>query len=138
MHTIAGAGGVDTALEFVGRPETLESAVRCLDAGGVAVAVGLGQGKAQASHLMTLVVRERSIVGAYGNEPEEVATVLDMMASGTLALPKVVGDVIPMTDVVSGLERVARGDTGGSRIVLDIEKWVSRERDPRPHRQRAL
>jgi hypothetical protein len=32
----------------------------------------------------------------------------------------VIGDVIPLENVREGLERVHRGDTGGSRIVLDI------------------
>jgi D-arabinose 1-dehydrogenase-like Zn-dependent alcohol dehydrogenase len=120
LAEITARGGVDTALEFVGRPETVELAVRSLDAGGIAVAVGIGAGKVTASHLMTMVVRERSLVGSYGNEPEEVVEVLDLMASGRLVLPHVVGDVIAMTDAWQGLQRVHAGDTGGSRIVLDI------------------
>ena len=32
----------------------------------------------------------------------------------------VVGDVIPLADVRQGLDRVHTGDTGGSRIVVDI------------------
>jgi 2-desacetyl-2-hydroxyethyl bacteriochlorophyllide A dehydrogenase len=120
LPAITAMGGVDVALEFIGRPDTVELAVRSLDAGGTAVAVGLGKGKVQASHLMTFVVRERALVGSYGHEPGDVVTVLDLMASGGLVLPRVVGDVVPLTDVVAGLQRVAAGDTGGSRIVLDI------------------
>lgn len=113
-------GGVDVALEFVGRPETVESAVRSLDAGGRAVAVGIGDGKLGASHLSAFVILERELVGAYGNEPGEVREVIAMMADGRLELPRVIGDVIPLEGVRQGLERVHRGDTGGSRIVLDI------------------
>jgi threonine dehydrogenase-like Zn-dependent dehydrogenase len=111
---------VDVALEFVGRPDTVELAVRSLDAGGRAVAVGIGEGKVTASHLMTFVVREREVIGSYGNEPDEVREVVAMLADGRLVLPRVVGDVIPLDDVRSGLDRVHRGDTGGSRIVVDI------------------
>jgi threonine dehydrogenase-like Zn-dependent dehydrogenase len=113
-------GGVDLAVEFVGRPATVESAVRSLDAGGRAVAVGIGEGKLSASHLSAFVSLERELVGSYGNEPEEVREVITMMAAGRLRLPWVVGDVIPLEQVLEGLERVHRGDTGGSRIVLDI------------------
>ena len=88
--------------------------------GGTAVAVGLGQGQVTARHLMTFVTRERAVVGAYGAEPGEVAEVLRLLAGGRLRLPHVVGDVIGLGDVADGLRRVARGDTGGSRIVLDI------------------
>jgi threonine dehydrogenase-like Zn-dependent dehydrogenase len=121
LDAVGQVGGVDTALEFVGRPEIVEMAVRCLDAGGTAVAVGIGSGVVQARLLMTFVVRERSLVGAYGNEPDEVREVLDLLAQDRLRLPHVVGDVIPLGDVDDGLARVARGDTGGSRIVLDIQ-----------------
>jgi D-arabinose 1-dehydrogenase-like Zn-dependent alcohol dehydrogenase len=121
LSRITGMGGVDTALEFVGRPETVELALRSLDAGGTAVAVGIGAGKVTASHLMTFVVRERSLVGSYGHEPADVGEVLELMSSGRLLLPKAVGDVIGLSQVNRGLERVHAGDTGGSRIVLDIQ-----------------
>jgi len=120
QQEIAAEGGVDVALEFVGRPETVQLAVRSLDAGGRAVAVGLGRGRIDASHLVTLVVRERELVGSYGNEPDEVREVVRLLADGSLRLPRVVGDVIPLADVAEGLQRVYRGDTGGSRIVVDI------------------
>jgi threonine dehydrogenase-like Zn-dependent dehydrogenase len=120
LGLITGAGGVDVALEFIGRPDTLELAVRSLDDGGRAVAVGIGTGKVAASHLMTLVVRERQLVGAYGSEPGEVAEVIDLLASGRLKLPRLIGDTIALEDVREGVERVHAGRTGGSRIIVDI------------------
>jgi threonine dehydrogenase-like Zn-dependent dehydrogenase len=120
VKRIAAGGGVDVALEFVGRQATMDGAVRCLDDGGRAVIVGIGAEPAAAGRQMSLVVRERDVVGSYGAEPDEVRTVVRMLAAGELRLPRVVGDVIPLEDVATGLERVARGDTGGSRIVLDV------------------
>jgi threonine dehydrogenase-like Zn-dependent dehydrogenase len=122
LDAIVAAGGVDAAFEFVGRPETVELAVRSLDDGGRAVAVGIGSGRLTASHLMSFVVRERELLGAYGNEPGEVREVVELMATGALRLPRVVGDVIALDDVRAGLDRVHRGDTGGSRIVVDIAR----------------
>lgn len=120
IERIASMGGVDVALEFVGRAETVEGAVRSLDDGGRAVVIGVGDGHAAAGRLMTFVLREREMVGSYGAEPEEVREVVRLMAAGELSLPRVVGDVIPLADVAEGVARVARGDTGGSRIVVDI------------------
>lgn len=120
VKRIAREGGVDVALEFVGRAVTMDGAVRCLDDGGRAVIVGIGQDQSAAGRQMSLVVRERDVVGSYGAEPEEVRTVVKMLADGSLSLPRVVGDVIPLEDVNEGLRRVQAGDTGGSRIVLDI------------------
>lgn len=126
LSQITAMGGVDVALEFVGRQATAEAAVRSLDDGGRAVITGVGLETLTASKIMTFVLREREIVGSYGSEPGEVETVLQMMGSGRLNLPHVVGDVIPLTDVLDGLRRVQDGRTGGSRIVVDVENGLPR------------
>jgi threonine dehydrogenase-like Zn-dependent dehydrogenase len=113
-------GGVDVGLEFVGRESSIEGAVRSLDEGGRAVILGIGDGIAKAGRIMTFVLREREMVGTYGADVEEVATCMDLLNEGKLVLPHAVGDVIPLDDVVEGVHRVARGETGGSRIVVDI------------------
>lgn len=120
LERITAMGGMDVALEFVGRAKTAELAVRSLDHGGRAVIVGVGFDPLVAGRIMTFVLREREVVGSYGSEPHEVATCLELMASGRLALPRVVGDVIGLADVLDGLERVRDGRTGGSRIVVDV------------------
>jgi D-arabinose 1-dehydrogenase-like Zn-dependent alcohol dehydrogenase len=122
LKEIGALGGVDTALEFVGKSVTVEGAVRSLDDAGRAVVVGVGFEPATAGRLMTFVLRERELVGSYGAEPEEVREIVAAMGEGELTkkLPKVVGDVIPLDDVLSGVKRVQSGDTGGSRIVVDI------------------
>ena len=56
-----------------------------------------------------------------------MATCLDLLASGKLVLPKVVGDVIPLADVLDGLARVQPGRTGGSRIVVDVTTGLGGE-----------
>ena len=120
LARITELGGVDVALEFVGKSATAELAVRSLDHSGRAVIVGVGRENLVAGRIMTFVLREREVVGSYGSEPAEVATCLDLMASGRLVLPHVVGDVIGLDEVMEGMHRVHRGDTGGSRIVVDL------------------
>lgn len=126
LARITSLGGVDVALEFVGKQVTAELAVRSLDHGGRAVIVGVGFEPLQAGRIMTFVLREREVVGSYGAEPHEVATCLDLMAAGELVLPRVVGDVIPLAEVLDGLARVQQGRTGGSRIVVDVTTGASR------------
>jgi D-arabinose 1-dehydrogenase-like Zn-dependent alcohol dehydrogenase len=120
LDRITAMGGMDVALEFVGKQVTAELAVRSLDHGGRAVVVGMGFEPLSAGRIMTFVLREREVVGSYGSEPHEIVTCLDLMASGRLVLPRVVGDVIPLADVLGGLSRVQAGRTGGSRIVVDV------------------
>jgi propanol-preferring alcohol dehydrogenase len=118
--TVAALGGVDVALEFVGRQSSSEAAVRSLDHGGRAVIVGVGHEPVGAGRLMTFVLREREVVGSYGAEPSEVARALDMLATGALQLPRVIGDVVPLDGIVDAMHRVQQGRTGGSRIVVDL------------------
>jgi threonine dehydrogenase-like Zn-dependent dehydrogenase len=122
LKRITELGGVDVALEFVGKPVTTEAAVRSLDHGGRAVIVGVGRELLVAGRIMTFVLREREVVGSYGSEPSEVDTCLKLLASGKLVLPRVVGDIIGLDDVAEGLGRVQRGETGGSRIVVDVTR----------------
>jgi threonine dehydrogenase-like Zn-dependent dehydrogenase len=70
---------------------------------------------------MTLVVRERELVGSYGSEPDEVAEVIGLLADGSLKLPRLIGDTIALEDVREGVQRVHDGRTGGSRIIVDLE-----------------
>ena len=120
LDHIRRAGGADVAFEFVGSASTVEQAVRSLDDGGRAVVVGVGPEHVHVGRLMTFVLREREVLGSYGAEPEEVRDVLDLMATGRLHLPRVVGDVIPLGAIVEGMQRVQAGETGGSRIVIDV------------------
>src|SRR4051794_6918214 len=120
LERIVRDGRVDVALEFVGTPETVELAVRSLDDGGRAVAVGIGAGRVIASRLVTLVTRERALLGSYGSELAEVAEAIAMLGDGRLALPHAVGDVIALEDVAEGVRRVAEGRTGGGRLVVDL------------------
>lgn len=122
LKRISELGGVDVALEFVGKSVTAEAAVRSLDHSGRAVIVGVGREILTAGRIMTFVLREREVVGSYGSEPSEVATCLKLMASGRLVLPRVVGDIIGLDDVAAGMSRVQNGDTGGSRIVVDVTR----------------
>lgn len=117
---IRALGGVDVALEFVGRRESVEGAVRSLDRGGRAVVVGVGHGSASAGRLISFVPQERELVGSWGSEPGEIRHVLGLLASGELRLPRIVGDVIGLDEVPAGLDRLARGQIAGSRIVVDL------------------
>ena len=120
LDRISGSGGVDVSFEFVGSQRTVEQAVRSLDDGGRAVVVGVGPDQISAGRLMTFVLRERELVGSYGSEPDDLREVLDLVQSRRLRLPRLVGDVIPLAEILDGMRRVEAGDTGGSRIVVAI------------------
>lgn len=113
-------GTADVALEFIGSEETIEAAVRSLGSGGRAVIVGLGAGRVSGSAISSFIGRERELVGSLGPEPEEIVAVLAMIAEGRLQLPNLVGDLVSLDEVGDGVRRLANGEMGGSRIVVDL------------------
>jgi D-arabinose 1-dehydrogenase-like Zn-dependent alcohol dehydrogenase len=112
-----GLGGLDLAVEMVGRAESIAATASALAEGGRAVIVGLGQGPAGAPSAMGFVLGERELVGSYGAEPDEIATVIDQLGRGELQIPGLVGDEVALADVPMALERLARGEAGGRLVV---------------------
>jgi threonine dehydrogenase-like Zn-dependent dehydrogenase len=113
-------GGVDVALEFVGRPETVSAAARSLDRGGRAVIVGVGYGEVSAGRIITFVPQERELVASWGSEPEDIETALRLLASGDLRIPGLVGAHIGLDEVPERLVELAAGTSTGSRTVVDL------------------
>lgn len=110
------SGGVDVALEFVGRASTVDAAVKSLRPGGRAVAAGVGPEPLVTVPPVLWSNHEYALLGSYGSMPGDAATVLDGLASGDLRPPP----VIPATldDAVAALRSLATGGTGGGRLVV--------------------
>jgi Zn-dependent alcohol dehydrogenase len=88
-------GGVDVAIEAVGRPETGTLAFECLRPRGLLVAVGLSSRDAVLPvPLNQLVQREKRIVGSlYGsaNPPLDLPRLFDLYLAGLLPLELLLG-----------------------------------------------
>lgn len=111
--------GVDLALEFVGRPETVETTLRCLDTCGRAVLVGVGPGRPALPPLLTFVGREHSVIGSFGMDKRDIADLFQLVARGRLDLSRSVTRVFALTDVNEALSLLAKKDTGVVRLVVE-------------------
>ncbi|MCL4700049.1 MAG: zinc-binding dehydrogenase, partial [Burkholderiaceae bacterium] len=111
--------GVDLALEFVGRPETVDTTLRCLDTGGRAVLVGVGPGRAALPPLLSFVGREHSVVGSFGMDKRDIADVLQFVARGRLDLSRSVTRIFPLAGVNDALALLSKKDTGVVRLVVE-------------------
>ncbi|HEX6019997.1 MAG TPA: zinc-binding dehydrogenase [Burkholderiaceae bacterium] len=111
--------GVDLALEFVGRPETVEMTLRCLDTGGRAVLVGVGPGRPSLPPLVSFIVREQSVIGSFGMDKRDIADLFDLVARGRLDLSRSVTQTYALEEINEALGRLARKDTGIVRLVVE-------------------
>jgi D-arabinose 1-dehydrogenase-like Zn-dependent alcohol dehydrogenase len=116
-EAVLALGGVDLALELVGRAASVDAAVRALDDGGRAVVVGLGDESLSAGSQFAFVLREREVVGSYGAEPGEVRAVIELLAAGELAIPDLVAEEVALDGVLDALRRVRDGDVAGRLVV---------------------
>ncbi|MBI5156475.1 MAG: alcohol dehydrogenase catalytic domain-containing protein [Acidimicrobiia bacterium] len=80
-------GGVDVALEFVGRAATVDAAVKSIRPGGRAVAVGVGPEPLVTLPPVLWSNFEYTLRGSYGSLPGDTERVLAGLADGSLQSP---------------------------------------------------
>lgn len=110
-------GGVDVALEFVGRASTVDAAVKCLRPGGVAVAVGVGTEPLATLPPVLWSNHEYTLTGSYGSLPGDAEAVLGGLADGTLVPPPI--ETAPLGEAAPLIRAMARGErTVAGRLVV--------------------
>ena len=100
-----GRGGVDLALEFVGRAATVELAIRCLDKAGRAVVVGVGIEKPTLPRLIGFVGREQAVLGSFGMDRADIADLYTLIATGRLDLSASISARYPLAEANAALQR---------------------------------
>jgi len=118
IRTLTGGVGVDCALEFVGRAETVTNAIKCLRRGGRAVVVGVGQDRVTLPTLQTFVGNELSLVGSLGFHRGDLEEIIKMVASQKVDLSASVGEVVPLDDINEALHRLAEQKSDTVRMVV--------------------
>jgi Zn-dependent alcohol dehydrogenase len=108
--------GASWAIEAIGRPETLNSAVRMLRSGGTAVAVGLGRaGQNFDVPINELVQRQKRVVGSlYGSSiPQlDLPVIFDLYRGGQLPLDRLIGDHFPLDRIGEAFDALKSGAVG--------------------------
>ncbi len=119
LRSRLGRRGVDLSLEFVGHPETVETAVRLLDKAGRAVVVGVGTGKPTLPPLISFVGMEQAVIGSFGMDRRDIEDLFALIASGHLDLGRSVSARYPLAKVNDALSRLASKDQGVVRLVVE-------------------
>jgi Zn-dependent alcohol dehydrogenase len=118
---ITEGAGVASAIDAIGRAQTLEQAVDCLAPGGTLVAVGLGAvGAGFTVPLNQLVQRQKRIVGSlYGssNPQLDLPRIFALYLAGELPLDKLIGDRLPLADFGEAYARLTAGAVGRGILV---------------------
>ncbi len=118
-------GGVDLAVDCVGRPETIGQAVRSLRPGGRAVIVGMGQAPISLPPPALFAWREHAVIGSFGSTRVDLDRVLGLVGSGRLDLSRSITGRLPLRDVNRALAMLEDRESDHVRIV--IEPWEGAE-----------
>jgi Zn-dependent alcohol dehydrogenase len=117
-------GGVDWAIDAVGRPDTLQQSIACLRPGGTAIAVGLARvGETAQVPINELVQRQKRIVGSlYGsaNPQIDLLRLFELYQSGRLALDELVGTQYRLAAVNEAFAALAHDAVGRSVVLMDL------------------
>jgi 2-desacetyl-2-hydroxyethyl bacteriochlorophyllide A dehydrogenase len=111
IRRFTGGQGVDLALDFVGKPESVRACVASARIGGRVVLAGVGDERLTLPPAAHLVRYELDIRGAYGAEPGEIDAVLGLAAAGRLDLARSVSAELPLAEIGRAVERL-RDRTG--------------------------
>jgi Zn-dependent alcohol dehydrogenase len=113
-------GGARWVIDAVGRPETLNAAVRAAEPAGTVVAVGLGRvGQTFEVPINELVQRQKRVIGSlYGSSiPRlDLPIIFDLYRGGMLPLDKLLGARYPLDAVGQAFDDL-RGGAVGRAIV---------------------
>ena len=115
-------GGVDHAFEALGRPTTIEQAVRMTRRAGQATLIGMAPPRAEPSFpALDLVTEERVIAGSwYGGflPSRDVPRIVGWLASGDLRLDAMI-ERIKLDDINAAFDRIRTGEATRQVIIFD-------------------
>jgi S-(hydroxymethyl)glutathione dehydrogenase/alcohol dehydrogenase len=115
-------GGVDHAIEAVGRSASAELAVKSLRRGGTATILGMMPLSEKVGLGAMDLLGGKKLQGALmgGNRfPVDIPRLVDFYLRGLLDLDSIVAETIPLERINDGFERMKRGDSARSVIVFD-------------------
>ena len=115
-------GGVDHAIEAVGRPASATLAVASLRRGGTATILGMMPLAEKVGLSAMDLLSGKKLQGAImgGNRfPVDIPRLVDFYLRGLLDLDSIVAETIPLSQVNEGFDKMRKGDAARSVIVFD-------------------
>jgi len=98
VREIAGAAGVDVALECAGVPPAMDDCLTSVRYGGRVVVLSLF-GEAYAMNLLALMVTEKRVIGSYGSGAGGIEEAAGLIASGKVDLGPLISARIGLDEV---------------------------------------
>jgi len=110
--------GVDLALEFVGRAETVTEGMKSLRRSGRLVVVGVGPERVTLPPLQLFVGLETALIGSMGFHRADLEKIIGLAAAGEVDLSQSVGRALPLSQINDAFQLVAEQRGDAARVVV--------------------
>ena len=115
-----GHGGMDLAIERIGRQDTIAMAVASLRRGGRAVVLGLGPDKISIMPPIEFAAREVELRGSFCFTVQKIEELVQLVSKGRLDISKSVSKTIPLSEINEGLAALHHKTADPIRIVVTM------------------
>jgi alcohol dehydrogenase, propanol-preferring len=115
------SGGVDTSFEFVGHPDTISQATKCLRPGGRATLVGLTPAQMSLMPAALFVSQELEVVGSFGSTSQDLNELMDLLEAGRLDLSRSITHRWTIEEFPRALEVLETREEHPVRMVVTFE-----------------
>jgi 2-desacetyl-2-hydroxyethyl bacteriochlorophyllide A dehydrogenase len=118
VYEITDGRRLDVAVDLVGGNVVISQAVSCLGRNGRAVMVGLSLDPLTLESSLLFGVQSHAVLGHLGYQKRHLDELVRLLASGRLDLSASISDVMPLTEVVEGVRRLAEKDGDPVRLIV--------------------
>lgn len=118
VRALTGGAGADCALEFVGRADTVTTAMKCLKRGGRVVVVGVGPERVTLPPLQAFVGNELSLVSSLGFHRADLEQIIGLVAAGEVDVSRSVTEIVSLDRINEALRRLAERKGDPVRVVV--------------------
>lgn len=118
VWALTGGLGLDVAADLFGANRVLVQADACLGRSGRLLIIGLSAEPISLGPNALFGVRSHSLLGHLGYDKSHLDELIGLVASGRLDVSGSISDVMPLDDVVRGVDRLATKDGDPIRLVV--------------------
>lgn len=111
-------GGLDLAVDLVGKNVVMQQCVSSLGRGGRAVMVGLSLENLELEMSLLFGVQQHAVLGHLGYDRRHLDELVALLANGRLDLSGSISDVMPLEEVEEGVRRLAEKDGDPVRLIV--------------------
>ncbi|MDH6247116.1 zinc-binding dehydrogenase [Mycobacterium sp. OTB74] len=119
-HIAEATGGLmlDVAFDAVGRGSTFDQAVGSLTVGGRFVGVGMSADAPSIGPTSFFNLTRKQVLGHLGYQNADIGTLAMLVSRGRLDLSRSISEIVPLEDIVSGIEKLERAEGNPIRILV--------------------